>query len=140
MPMFADQFFNVEKYQYHKIGVRLDLKYLTEEQFRNTITKVISDDSFRQNIIKLHGLMRDEVQTPLERAVWWTEYVLRHGGAKHLRSPAANISWAEYLELELVFTLLGGVIVAVALGVFVVITIYKQLLRKCFSASKIKRS
>ena len=28
----------------------------------------------------------DQLQPPLERAVYWTEYVIRHGGATHLRS------------------------------------------------------
>lgn len=48
--------------------------------------------------------MSDQPTHPLHRAVWWTEHVLRHGGARHLRAPAANMSWAQYLELELVFT------------------------------------
>lgn len=44
IPMFSDQFFNIEKYEYHKIGVRLDLGVLTEEKFNKAITKVILDD------------------------------------------------------------------------------------------------
>ncbi|CAH0715016.1 unnamed protein product, partial [Brenthis ino] len=38
---------------------------------------------------KLHTIMLDPPQTPLERAVWWTEYVLRHSDALYLRFPAA---------------------------------------------------
>lgn len=63
--------------------------------------------SYRQNVIRLRDLMQDEPMKPLERAVWWTEYVLRHRGAKHLRSPTANISWTQYLELELVLIILA---------------------------------
>lgn len=62
--------------------------------------------------------MRDQPMSPLDRAVWWTEYVLRHRGAKHLRSPAANISWTQYLELELV-----SVILAVLIGTVIVLII-----------------
>ncbi|XP_075985932.1 UDP-glucosyltransferase 2-like [Anticarsia gemmatalis] len=104
MPMLGDQWYNVERYEYHRIGIRVDLDTLTVEKFTNTINAVINDDSYRRNIIKLRDVMADEPMKPLDRAVWWTEYVLRHGGAKHLRSPGARISWAEYLELELVFT------------------------------------
>lgn len=50
--------------------------------------------------------MQDQPQTPLQRATWWTEYVLRHGGAKHLRSPAANMSLFEYYEVKLVLFVL----------------------------------
>ncbi|XP_026735895.1 uncharacterized protein LOC113499579 [Trichoplusia ni] len=140
VPLMADQFFNVERYEYFKIGLRLDLNVITEENFISTVNKIIGDDSYRQNIVKLRGLLRDEVQTPLERAVWWTEYVLRHGGAKHLRSPAANISWAEYLELELVLTLLGGVLVILGALLLIVVKLYKCLFSRKVAPVKSKRN
>lgn len=56
----------------------------------------------------LRELIQDQPMKPLERAIWWIEYVLRHGGAKHLKSPAANITWAEYLEIEIFLILLSG--------------------------------
>lgn len=43
--------------------------------------------------------------TGLEKAVWWSEYVIRHGGTRHLRSPTADISWFEYLLLDVVAVL-----------------------------------
>ncbi|XP_075985854.1 uncharacterized protein LOC142982983 [Anticarsia gemmatalis] len=118
MPMLGDQWFNVERYEYHRIGIRLDLDELTEETFTKTINTIINNDSYRRNVVKLRDIMRDQPMKPLDRAVWWTEYVLRHGGAKHLRSPAANISWAEYLELELVFTVLA-VLLAISATAFI---------------------
>ncbi|XP_026736022.1 UDP-glucuronosyltransferase 2B18-like [Trichoplusia ni] len=140
IPMVGDQWFNVEKYVQHNIGVRLDFEDLTADTFKNTLLKVIEDDSYRRNIIKLRSLMRDEVQTPLERAVWWTEYVLRHGGAKHLRSPAANISWAEYLELELVLTILAALLTAISLVLSAIYLLYKYFVRNYVAVMKIKSS
>ncbi|MBQ5153829.1 hypothetical protein EGM85_11270, partial [Macrococcus caseolyticus] len=93
VPMLGDQWYNVEKYVRHEIGVRLDIETLTEEQFNNAITQVIGDKKYRQNIKKFGQIIRDTPIDPLENAVWWTEHVLRHGGARHLRSPAANMSW-----------------------------------------------
>ncbi|KAJ8727686.1 hypothetical protein PYW07_001805 [Mythimna separata] len=112
MPMLGDQWFNVERYESHKIGVRLDMETLTEENFKRAINTTIGDDSYRRNMERFRSLIQDEPQKPLERAVWWTEYVLRHGGAKHLRSPSANMSWWHYLELELVLTLLAAFLIA----------------------------
>ncbi|KOB74581.1 UDP-glycosyltransferase 33F4 [Operophtera brumata] len=54
--------------------------------------------------------MRDQPESGLDRAVWWTEHVLRHAGGRHLRAPAANMSWREYLDLDL-FLLLGSAVV-----------------------------
>ncbi|CAB3245073.1 unnamed protein product [Arctia plantaginis] len=101
IPMLADQWYNVQKYVYHGIGEELDFETLTEEQLTNTIYKILTNESYRHNIIRLRTLMLDQPMKPLERAIWWIEHVLRHGGAKHLRAPSANVSWSQYLELEL---------------------------------------
>lgn len=73
--------------------------------------------------------MQDQPQKPLERAIWWLEYVLRHGGAKHLRSPAANISWSEYLELELLSLVLISLVTSLVLITLVLKIIFQKLLQ-----------
>lgn len=80
--------------------------------------------SYRRNIKKLDTLIRDSPQTPLERAVWWSEYVLRHGEAKHYRSPAANISWSDYLELDLLLLIVSIVFIALALVLLVLYYVF----------------
>ncbi|CAG5031200.1 unnamed protein product [Parnassius apollo] len=120
IPMLGDQWYNAEKYVHHKIGIKLSLEKLTENQLKNAIIEIIEDKSYRENIIRLRSLMQDQPQAPLNRAVWWIEYVLRHGGAKHLRSPAANMSWIEYYELELVFILLSSILIFIGLITFLI--------------------
>ncbi|XP_026331658.1 UDP-glucuronosyltransferase 2B14-like [Hyposmocoma kahamanoa] len=124
VPMLGDQWYNVEKYIVHGIGKKLDWETLSVKQIRDAIEGMIEDESYRRNIEKLDVLIRDSPQTPLERAVWWSEYVLRHGEAKHYRSPAANISWAEYLELELMLLILSIAFVALALVLLVLYYVY----------------
>lgn len=82
--------------------------------------------------------MLDQPMKPLERAIWWIEHVLRHGGAKHLRAPSANISWSQYLELELVFTILLALLFAVAIIVICMVLLYKYISRY-FIVRKIKQ-
>nr|AEW43106.1 UDP-glycosyltransferase UGT33B2 [Helicoverpa armigera] len=126
-PMLGDQWFNVEKYEYHKIGLRLNMNTLTEEQFKSSVEKVVGDISYRKNTERLRSLMHDQPMKSLDNAVWWTEHVLRHGGARHLRSPAANMSWAEYLELELVFTVLSIALSILLLASFILYELCKYV-------------
>ena len=51
-------------------------------------------------------LLKDQLTSPLDRAVFWTEYIIRHKGAPHLRSPAAELSWVEFLLLDVVVVVL----------------------------------
>ncbi|XP_064074646.1 UDP-glycosyltransferase UGT5-like [Vanessa tameamea] len=119
IPMLGDQWYNAEKYVLHKIGIRLDLASLSENEFRSAIEKITTDNSYRDNIVRLRILMEDKPQSPLERAVWWTEHVLRHGGAKHLRAAGANISWAEYLELVLIVLIaLFSILLIMSLSIY----------------------
>ncbi|CAF4941838.1 unnamed protein product [Pieris macdunnoughi] len=105
IPMHSDQWYNVEKYEKHRIGVRLDMETITEGVFSAAIKTVINDPSFKENIIRLRSIMADQPVSALDRAVWWTEYVLRHGGAKHLRAAGANMSWVQYYEIEFILKL-----------------------------------
>ncbi|KAH9634398.1 hypothetical protein HF086_000224 [Spodoptera exigua] len=98
------------------------------------------DQCYRRNVKKLGELMTDEPMTPLERAVWWTEHVLRHGGARHLRGPAANMSWAEYYELDLVLTLLLALVIAIATIVLIAKYLYNQVFTKYIAIIKTKRA
>ncbi|CAH2058052.1 unnamed protein product, partial [Iphiclides podalirius] len=115
IPMLGDQWFNTEKYVHHEIGMKLDLETITEENLRTAIENVISTKKYRENILRLRSLMHDQPLSSLERAVWWTEHVLRHGQAEHLQTPAksSSISWVEYYELELVTVLLCFIAFAV---------------------------
>nr|QBK47159.1 UDP-glycosyltransferase UGT33AG2 [Chilo suppressalis] len=137
IPLLGDQWFNVEQYLFHKIGLYVDIETITEEKFGNAIEEILHNDSYRRNIRRLKTLIQDQPQTPLERAVWWTEYVIRNGGARHLRSPTATITWAEYLELELVFYILLTIISVSIAILFICCKIYRLLTR---NSKKVKKS
>lgn len=77
----------------------------------------------------LRQLIQDQPMKPLDRAVWWIEYVLRHNGAKHLRSPAANITWAEYLEIEVLMIVLCGLLIVFTLLIISLIYMFKIISR-----------
>lgn len=37
--------------------------------------------------------MQDRPMKPLDSAVYWVEYVIRHKGAPHLRTAAMDLNW-----------------------------------------------
>ena len=41
---------------------------------------------FKADAMPISRLMKDSPRTPLEKTGDWVEYVLRHGGARHLRA------------------------------------------------------
>ena len=56
--------------------------------------------------------MRDRPLDPLEEAVWWTEYVIRHKGTLHLRSPLLDLNFLQKHNLDIVLILILLLLVA----------------------------
>jgi glucuronosyltransferase len=68
---------------------------------------------FRIRAKELSTIFRDQPQTPVERAVFWVEYVMRHNGAPHLRSPARDLNIIQYHSLD-VIAFIGTILVFTA--------------------------
>ena len=66
--------------------------------------------------MRISQLMKDSPRTPLEKTGDWIEYVLRHGGARHLRAQVFNIPWYQYYLLDVI-----AFLVAVATLVFMAV-------------------
>lgn len=75
---------------------------------------------YKRNARRVSKAYRDRPMTPLQTAIYWIEYVLRHEGAYHLRSPARNMPWYQYHNYD-VYLLLHLIVLAV------VYTLYKSL-------------
>jgi glucuronosyltransferase len=76
---------------------------------------------------KMSAVSKDEPESPLNRAVWWTEYVIRHNGAKHLRSAAVDLAWYQYLLLDVVAFLFILAAVTVLASYLILKAVYRYL-------------
>lgn len=78
-------------------------------------------------------VFKDRPLSPAEQVVYWTEYVIRHNGAPHLKSHAINLTWYQYYLLDVIAVVLIFLTVSVFVAYKILKSIYKQvsnLLRK----------
>jgi len=47
---------------------------------------------------------------PLERAVYWVEYIIRNGGAEHLKGDSVGLNDMQYFLFDIVFILLTPIV------------------------------
>jgi len=59
-----------------------------------------------QNAKIVSDRFKDRPISPAESVVYWTEYVIRHKGAPHLKSQAFNLTWYQYFLLDVIFVVL----------------------------------
>lgn len=45
---------------------------------------------------------KDRPMSPADTVNYWTKYVIRHKGAPHLKSHALNLTWYQYLLLDVI--------------------------------------
>ena len=64
---------------------------------------------FKQRAKQISALLKDRRRTPLQESCDWIEYVLRHGGARHLRAQVFNIPWYQYYLLDVMAFLVAVV-------------------------------
>nr|CAD7201415.1 unnamed protein product [Timema douglasi] len=133
VPFFADQYTNINKAKDHGFGEKVDFATLTTEILLANIQKILQNSSrmfenlslklklslpcssYKENAKRISQLYKDQPETPLQRAIFWTEYVLRNNGAHHLRSSSADMPWYQYLLLDVIAVLATGVILVLLL-------------------------
>jgi glucuronosyltransferase len=58
-----------------------------------------------KNVQYLSSIFRDHPRRPLEQAVYWTEYVIRHKVVRHMRSAVLDLAWYQYFLLDVIAVL-----------------------------------
>lgn len=67
---------------------------------------------YKENIKRLSELHLDRPIHPLDLAVHWVEFVMRHKGAPHLRPAAHDLNWIQYHSLDVIAFLLAVVLLS----------------------------
>ncbi|XP_047118860.1 UDP-glucosyltransferase 2-like [Schistocerca piceifrons] len=101
IPLFADQKLNVPNMVRHGVAMQFELDYVNTDLLVYALRRITAPGSkYRLRAKELSWQFRDRPRTPLEEAVYWTEYVIRHRGALHMRPASLRLSWYQYLLLD----------------------------------------
>ncbi|XP_021942239.1 UDP-glucuronosyltransferase 2C1-like isoform X3 [Zootermopsis nevadensis] len=136
IPFIADQQHNVRKMVDAGVGLQLDYATLSKDGLVTATRKVLHDPTFRENMLKFSTVAKDRPDKPLDSAVWWAEYVLRHNGARHLRSAALDLTWYQYFLLDVMATALFVLLLASYLTYVIVRWTFHRLVGRCSSAAR----
>ncbi|XP_061490269.1 2-hydroxyacylsphingosine 1-beta-galactosyltransferase-like isoform X2 [Rhineura floridana] len=111
-PFYGDQFDIMTRIQAKGMGILVDWSKVTEDSLHQTLSTVISNTSFHKAAKKLSELHLDTPMLPLNRTLYWLEYILRHDGAPFLRPSLYRLSFYEYYCLDILALLvlcIGGI-------------------------------
>ncbi|KAL3288270.1 hypothetical protein HHI36_002718 [Cryptolaemus montrouzieri] len=118
IPFLGDQPLNAKILTSRGMAETILPQSIKNDLLRDTILKVAKNEKYRLKAHELRDIFLDQPRTGLEEIVWWCEYVIRHKGATHLRSPSAGVSLYEYFMLDVL-----GVIFIVLFATYVAMKI-----------------
>ncbi|XP_048165668.1 UDP-glucuronosyltransferase 1A1-like isoform X2 [Corvus hawaiiensis] len=112
MPLFGDQMDNAKRVESRGAGLTLNILEMTSNDISTALKAVINDKKYKENIQRLSDLHLDRPIHPLDLAVHWVEFVMRHKGAPHLRPAAHDLNWVQYHSLDVIAFLAAVVLLA----------------------------
>jgi len=132
IPVAGDQLGNGADAKRLGFGDAIPFHQLSEESLLESIQRLMNDKAYSKRATELGDLVLDQETKPLDRAIWWMEYLLRHPQPNHLKSPAADLTFMQYFLLD-VFVMILLVIIT-----FIVITfkLGKWTVEKLMKSSK----
>ncbi|NXV89146.1 UD2A2 glucuronosyltransferase, partial [Calonectris borealis] len=117
IPMFADQPDNIAHMKAKGAAVEVDFSTLKTQDLIDALNTVINNSTYKENALRLSKIHHDQPVKPLDRAVFWIEFVMRHKGAKHLRPAAHHLTWYQYHCLDV----LAFLFTCAAIAVFILV-------------------
>ncbi|KAM9766011.1 UDP-glucuronosyltransferase 2A3-like [Menidia menidia] len=130
LPLIFDQRDNLLRIEARGAGKNIDIFSMNEDIFLQGIKEVLNEASYRVNMQRLSRLHRDQPVKPLDSALFWLEYVMRHKGASHLRTESYKLPWYSYHSVDVMLFLAG---------IALVIVVACAVLMKCLCSVCLKK-
>ncbi|XP_059045118.1 uncharacterized protein LOC131840922 [Achroia grisella] len=111
MPIFGDQPVNAAAIEESGLGVQIEFNELTAETLLEKF-RIVLDPKFRENVKELSKVWHDRPLSPMDTAIFWTEYAARNGNFT-FRAASANVPFYQYLCLDIIGVVIGILIVSI---------------------------
>lgn len=135
LPLVFDQHDNLMKMKYKGAAQVVDIATMNQKVFFETIQEVINEPSYSKNMRRLSGLLRDTPAQPLDNAMFWIEFVMRHRGAAHLRTESYKMPWYVYYSLDVIAFLL----LVVSGTVFLIFAVIRHVCCRACTKRRVKQ-
>ncbi|XP_075461600.1 UDP-glucuronosyltransferase 2A1-like isoform X4 [Ascaphus truei] len=132
IPLFADQPDNMVHMKTKGMAEVLDFNKMETQDLVDAVNIIINNPSYKENAMRLSRIHHDQPIKPLDRAVFWIEFVMRHKGAKHLRPAAHELTWYQYHCLDVI----GFLFACLLTVIYIAFKLCKLCCRKCCRTSK----
>ncbi|XP_029478394.1 UDP-glucuronosyltransferase 2A2-like isoform X1 [Oncorhynchus nerka] len=116
IPLIFDQFDNMVRMKARGVAEVIEVTTLEVEFLTQTLMGILDEEKpYRENMRRLSRLHHDRPIEPLDSAIFWLEFVMRHKGAAHLRTESYKMPWYVYHNVDVLALLLGSALLVLVL-------------------------
>lgn len=134
IPFYNDQFKNAEKAVREGYALTTRMSQVNDTAIGSYIGELLVDSSYRQRARETSEIFRDNIVPPMQTAIYWIEYVVRHPRAQQfLVSRAQNNKFLSFCLVDIFSFYFAGL----ALFIYLKILFFKWLAKK-MTQQKIK--
>lgn len=105
---------------FYALFVKYDFHHVLQKNIVLFVASILISECiccrYHAKMQELSRVFKDRPMTPRESVIYWTDYVIRHNGAPHLLTAAADMPLYQYLLLDVIL-----------LAVTVIITVFWML-------------
>ncbi|XP_038131419.1 UDP-glucuronosyltransferase 2B31-like [Cyprinodon tularosa] len=128
LPLMFDQQDNFFRMATRGVAKVLDIATVNKDIFLDALKEVLYKPSYREKMKELSSLHRDQPMKPLDRAIFWIEYVMRHKGAAHLRTESYKMSMIQYFSIDVLAFLLTIALILLTVLIYLVKFLWRSIL------------
>ncbi|XP_057213042.1 UDP glucuronosyltransferase 5 family, polypeptide E1 [Triplophysa rosa] len=131
LPLIFDQFDNMVRLQARGVAQVLDVTAVDVDTLTQALRNILDENQpYQKNMQRMSILHRDTPSKPMDKAIFWLEFVMRHKGAAHLRTESYKLPWYSYHNVDVLMLITGLFVGACRLLIMMSRALLKVFVRK----------
>ncbi|CAI6355963.1 unnamed protein product [Macrosiphum euphorbiae] len=128
-PLLYDQPRNIANLVHAGMAISMDILSVKKDTFLRNVLELVNDEKYMRNAKIASDIFKNRPMSPEQSVLYWTEYVIRHKGAPHLKPHSLNLTWYQYLLLDVIAAMIVFLCISLLIA-YKCIIMLNNLIRK----------
>lgn len=106
----------------------IEFHTMTTSEIKKKIQIVLEDPKYATNAKRISKRFKDQKEKPIDRAVWWIEWLLRNPDADYMKSPVLRLGYIIGNSYDL--------IAFISIAIFLILILVVKLVVMCFGTKR----
>ncbi|XP_072223042.1 UDP glucuronosyltransferase 5 family, polypeptide E1 [Leuresthes tenuis] len=120
IPLIFDQDDNMIRLRARGVAEIVEVTTMDVDSMTSALKSILDPEKpYKENMIKLSQIHHDKPIKPIDSAIFWMDYIMRHKGAAHLRTESYKLPWYAYYCLDVMaFFVAFGLLITALIWAF----------------------